>query len=402
MSYRMIPILLSVHDPKEPYHGGARATLGYLALASLLNNGKAIYIRVGSWRISETSTYTLTLQHYDKTLHIKCIEVPLLKSYTAKDSILNLYTQYLTKSIVNSLSKSKNEYALIIVGWRHFWPVTMSLRLSMLLTRKQRVMLVGIADALPGFYAREYISTHMKAVIPVAFGKLYYALIWRNIDVLIAISSDIEGKLKSLLYPNVIALRPLYVKIQSVSLTEGSEIGKHESMDMIVENVCDLSQKYRLIIFSSAPRDIIDVIAKKSSDCLFLTFQPLLDVRTPRSNNVVLIPKGIPDDILAKLYACVDLIWVHRKVMTGISMTILEALYYRKPVICNTTALRGYEDLMHTNAILPYNSLHDVSALIKLIDKYFTHIRWDSVRKVLSEETINRFMSMFKLRGYLS
>lgn len=398
MGYRVIPILLSTLDLREPYHGGARATLGYLALASLFNNNKALYVRVKPLeKEDKEATYTLTLQHYDKISHVYCIEVPLLKDYTVKSSILNPYVKHVLKAIVNFLTQS--ECVLSIISWRHFCPIASLLRLSMFLpgNKRQKIRLVGIADALPGFYSRDYISTRIyarenlkKVIIPAIFGRAYYAIVWRDFDIIIAISNDIRAKLKSLLYPNVIALYPLYVKIQSIS-SRKLNTERLELTNTIIEKVHDLSQRYELTIFSSAPLNLISVIAKRNNGYLFLTYSRSINTQVSIRGNIILIPKGISDNILSELYKSVDLVWVHREIMTGISITILEALYYQKPIVCNITALRGYEDLIHTDIIFPYYRLRDISELLKLMDKHFTYNNWRLIKKIISEDIIERF-----------
>jgi glycosyltransferase involved in cell wall biosynthesis len=141
-----------------------------------------------------------------------------------------------------------------------------------------------------------------------------------------------------------------------------------------VNEFLDKLEEFDIIVHYSGPLELLPLLAVRFPRILFTMTGPSAYyarqyVRDKERGNIVLL-HNVPDSTLKILYNKLSASIIVRPVMTGISMTALQSLYFGVPIIANKTAVLGLEDLVDR-----YNE--------KGIIKVFT--RWSELVKILRD-----------------
>ncbi|MCX8205364.1 MAG: hypothetical protein N3H31_06925 [Candidatus Nezhaarchaeota archaeon] len=198
--------------------------------------------------------------------------------------------------------------------------------------------LLLLQDALKYLFIEQLVkasSLKIRDLLIVPPARLYYLLSTAASDLSIAVSRDIELRLKNPLMRNkVYTVRPTFMLVSSSHSLETEKLTVDELPN-------------ELVIYSG-PLTILRYLASKTPAINYVVTGPsayyakhmgLGDFR-----NVHLL-HDVSDVLLSKLHEKAVIALIIRQVMTGISMTIVQELYFGKPVLVNSVAIQGLEEL---------------------------------------------------------
>jgi glycosyltransferase involved in cell wall biosynthesis len=339
-------LVISKHDLRAPFHGGARLLLSILGALSYHHN--VVYMGFTGiydnakicteFRNYLTSFYQVTLGYHYKN--------PFSIHKAASDTIR--YTNFFPDIILCA----SREYIFA----------------CKLLARKYGAILLLLQDALRYLYINSFLK---------ALAVSWYILVTVMSDVSICVTRDIENRLRKLslgFKKNIYTIRPTFMLL--------ADMGKNTNVNEFLDKL----EGFDTIVHYSGPLELLPFLAVRFPCTLFTITGPSAYyakqyVRDKECRNIVLL-HNVPDSVLKALYDKLSASIIIRPVMTGISMTVLQSLYFGVPIIANKAAVLGLEDLVNK-----YNE--------KGIIKIFT--RWGELAKTLRDLS-NRNRDDLRLR----
>ncbi len=321
-------LVLSKHDLRYPFHGAARLQLGIVSALSY--SAEILYIRSGFSKDHVVKIATTDYNNFNS--YFTQLSIPL-STYNIKLLVSKIR---FNPDIILCLSRSCYLYCKI-------------------LSKILRTPIILLHDAMRYLYLNEIIrsdssliskfSEAFKGVIALP----YYVTLTSLSDLSIAISRDIINKL-GILKNKIIYLRPPYILLKDkVSLDHSS----------IPENS----------VLYSGDVEILVKLIESFKDLSFIVTGPAayyMKRRLRPGKNLFLL-HNISDADLFKLHDKIFFAIVLRNAMTGISMTILQELFFGKPVIANDIASRGFEDFIGRGIYIA-NNFYELKNLIKKLN----------------------------------
>jgi len=339
-------LAISKHDLRAPIHGSARLLLSILGALSYYHN--VIYIgATGSY-----DDIKLLVEFRNNISSFRQITL----SYRYKNP-------FLIHEIISSTIRHISFVPDII-----FCATREHIFTCKLLAEEHDAILIMLQDALKYLY----INNPLRSLaIP------WYVFITLMSDVSICVTRDIEDKLRKIslgLKKNIYTIHPTFML-----LTETNE-------SINVDRLLDKLEKFNIIVHYSGPLEPLPLFAIKFPSMLFTITGPSAYyakqyLGDKEWKNIMLL-HNIPDSMLKILYNKVSASIIIRPVMTGISMTALQSLYFGVPIIANKTAVLGLEDLVNK---------YKEEGIIKI----FT--RWSELAKTLRDLS-NRNRDDLRLR----
>jgi len=311
-SYSILAI--SKHDLRYPVHGSARLLLSILGALSYCHD----ILYIGIRGVHSKSNYTK-------------LRTEFRGEYTSFDQITlsHHYRSYLSIfETILDINRNKDFVPdIVLCASREFFP------LCMILARKYGSVSTTLQDALRYLY----IISFLKAIaIP------WYMLITGASDLSICVTEDIEAKLRRLclgLKRDIYTIRPTFMLLAN------------KDRDSSTSYLLDQLEKLDTPIYYSGPADLLSLLASKFPYTLFIVTGPLAYhvMRSEKANKLknIMLLHNVPDNVLKIVHNKVLASVVVRPVMTGISMTILQSLYFGVPIIANEIAVLGYEDIVN-------------------------------------------------------
>jgi|GEM_PF-2970702 len=361
-------LAISKHDLRAPIHGGARLLLSILGALSYYHN--VIYIgATGSYddikllvefRNNISSFRQITLSHRYKN--------PFLIHETISSTIRHI-------SFVPDI--------IFCATREHIFTCK-------LLAEEHDAILIMLQDALKYLY----INNPLRSLaIP------WYVFITLMSDVSICVTRDIEDKLRKIslgLKKNIYTIHPTFML-----LTETNE-------SINVDRLLDKLEKFNIIVHYSGPLEPLPLFAIKFPSMLFTITGPSAYyakqyLGDKEWKNIMLL-HNIPDSMLKILYNKVSASIIIRPVMTGISMTALQSLYFGVPIIANKKAILGLEELIYKydekNIIKIFNQWSELVKILKGLedkDNYDPRLREMIIRIFNENFSPNIFNAKFNV-----
>jgi len=315
-------LALSVHDLRAPIHGSARLALSMIG-ALALKGVNVTYVRLLSGK-SEL-TRIITTSRYGDSSFLQ-LSLPYMRSTSTREYLLRLPNMVDIRKIIANVCQDSD---VVLCLDRKLFPLCKYLSMHL------RAPLILSGDAL------KYLVT-FESLTPIA--RLYYALAMALSNITITITKKLEEEAKNLsLLGNLLriqTLRPTFMLLK-----DDFRDGEREALSSLPES---------LVLYSGSP-SLLKFLAKKLSHVNFVVTGPQAYYAKiaglDRFRNVYLL-HNISDRALAELHRYITCAVVHRDAMTGISITILQEMYFGKPVIANSTAALGFEDAVESGLVL--------------------------------------------------
>jgi len=348
---------ISTRDISKPFQGDTRLILSSLG-ALALGGYEVVHLYLTPNKPREPHIIIVT--DGKKKVSIKVIEI---FSGVDENSWIGWFKCHkLIDDVTNQLYKKPGA---IICERRSIF--TLCLRLS----KYFKVPLILRIDSLKSFWAlkRARYTKNMIPVLKAPFAIASYVLMAKYADYGICVTKVLERKLRRLGIKNVTTIEPTYLTIP-------------EKNTCVSDFKLDLDKDY--VIISTKDYKVIKSIASKTPDLRYIIIG-----ETPHKSVIEGLPKNIvwagiiPDQKLIQLYKNALCTIIYRPWLSGISMTLIETLYYGRPCIINSAAL----NLMNDEDIEGVLTVDDVSTWLTLLKKFQN----DKSFKSLLETAARRF-----------
>mgnify|MGYP001626271521 CR=1 FL=1 len=330
-------LALSKNDLRYPVHGSARIHLNLVGSISSLT--QTLYLNIGSIKCDAVKIYVSDYSNFSS--QFLQVSIPdNMEIIRRLPSIISF-----TPDVILCLSREKYYIYCSI------------------LARIFKVPLILFNDAMRYLYINEIMRLgNFKFRLREAFKGVvaipYYFILTSSSDLSLTVSDDIIKKM-NLLRNKMIIVRPPYLLLKDKSSID------HR---IIPEN----------LILYSGDLNTLAKFVNEFRDLNFVVTGPLAYYARNvfhRRDNLLLLP-NISDADLVKLHEKIKLAIVLRNVMTGISMTILQELFFGRPVIANLIAVRGFEDFIGKGVYIAKNIEELKSLVINIYrnEDQYTHI----------------------------
>jgi hypothetical protein len=326
-------LAISKHDLRAPIHGSARLLLSILGTLSYYHN--VIYIgATGSY-----DDIKLLVEFRDNITSFR--QITLSRHYR---------NPFLIHEIISRIIRRINFVPDII-----FCATREHIFTCKLLAEEYDAILIMLQDALRYLY----INNPLRSL-----AITWYTFVTLMSDVSICVTRDIEDKLRKIglgLKKNIYTIRPTFMLLTDIN----------ESIN--VNGLLNKLEKFNMIVHYSGPLELLPLLAIKFPSILFTITGPSAYyakqyLGDKEWKNIMLL-HNIPDSMLKILYNKVLASIIIRPVMTGISMTALQSLYFGVPIIANKTAILGLDDLIdkynEKNVIKIFNQWSELVKILK-------------------------------------
>lgn len=313
---------VSFQDLRKPFHGGSRLVLSSLGALALAGH-KVLHVGMG-----------------DKKYHVLSVtdgkRKATIKTKKVFDGNISQAGWFKYKRFrAKILSVIEDEPDIIICESRPLFLLCSEL------SRALKIPWVIRVDALRSLFCREIyrITRRLGELIIAPWAITSYVWITKRADLGICVSKILERKLRQLLVSNIRTVRPTH-------LTLVDENPQLRALDLIPED----------FVLYSGPLKVLFDIASKASKTAWVTIRakvtPFSPAKPKLANNIIQLG-GVSDQELTHVYERAKCVLIYRSwPVTGISMTLVEALRFGKPSIVNSNAIIGLEDSANLGKVI--------------------------------------------------
>lgn len=173
-----------------------------------------------------------------------------------------------------------------------------------------------------------------KEAPPALLALPFYVATTLASNASIAVSESIKS-FGSLINRRIHVVRPTFMLLNDAHDTPSEKLSK---LDELLEE----------LVLYSGPLGTLRYIASKTSNINYVITGPsAYYAKLSGLNNFsnIYLLHNISDQLLSKLHDKIALAIIIRNVMTGISMTAIQELYFGKPLLINTVALQAWKSL---------------------------------------------------------
>lgn len=317
-------LALSLQDPRIPIHGGARLHLS-IAGALAMVGANVVYMA--------PSTSTEVKLIYVRTRHGSS-QFTLLKAPFRINSLASL-------NIIKNLLK--------IYKFNLNFILCLDRRLFLLckgLSNLLGVPLISLMDAPRYMHTKELLSIGAgpTEALKTPAGLAFYHLVVLMSDYTIAPSSYVEEKLQ-LLAGKITAIEPTFVLLDGKS-----DILPPTRIDELPDELVLLSAPLKMSLYLILKTKANFVVTGPSAYYL----RHFLSSRGVGLGNVYLL-HNINDRDLERLHNKVALAVIARPALTGISITLLQELYFHKPILTDANTANKLNGLMTSGGVMVNN-----------------------------------------------
>jgi hypothetical protein len=321
-------LALSKHDLRYPFHGAARLQLGLVS--ALSSSVETLYIKSGFSKDYVVKIATTDYNNFNS--HFIQLSIPI-----SIDNIKRLTNKmHFTPDIIFCLSRDHYLHCMI-------------------LAKIFRDPLILLNDAMRYLYLNEIIKSGGSVTFRLREASIgmiaipYYIMLTSLSNLPIAVSKDIIEKMR-LLKNKIVCLRPPFILLKD-----------KPSLD---HNIIPVNS----ILYSGDIETLIKLIEIFKELNFIVTGPMAFHIKSILySKNNLFLLHNISDADLVKLHEKIKFAIVLRNSMTGISMTILQELFFGKPIIANNIATRGFEDFIGRGIYIARN-LDELKILIKKLN----------------------------------
>ena len=353
-------LAVSIHNLKYPFHGSARLQLSMLGALSLTGS-RIVYLNVASNASSME-------------------EVPVISRYGV--------ASFKQANLSGTISQNQIKYLRVMPAVKDILNYTdpniilcfsrQTFLLCKMLSLKLNIPLVTLHDAMRYLYVNQLIRASLLGAkeVPSALLALpFYVATTLASNASIAVSENIKSSFGSLINRRIHVVRPTFMLLNDAHDTPSEKLSK---LDELPEE----------LVLYSGPLGTLRYIASKTPNINYVITGPsAYYAKLSGLNNFsnIYLVHNISDQLLSKLHDKIALAIIIRNVMTGISMTAIQELYFGKPLLTNAVALQGLEELKHQGIA---NVSDDVLKLTSCLGEVLKNKR---LREELEHKSLNFF-----------
>ncbi len=335
----MVKVLaISNQDLRHPFHGSARLQLSLLG-ALALTNSEVLYVNVASNGFSQQNIRVTS--SFGRT-SFKQINIPGMTTSN--------YAKYLKSlNVLEGLLDIKPEVLFCLS--RH------TIILCKILSKKLGVPLILLHDALRYLYLHQLLrstKTRIKEVFYSVPALISYAIITLLSSASLSVSEDFKLYFNKLLLKNKIyEIKPTFMLLND-----------HDCNSQEMEDLSTLPED---LFLYSGPLWILKYIASKTPRLNYVVTGPVaFNVKNQMHNRLKNIHPlhNICDIQLCELHKRIRAAVILRESMTGISMTVVQELYFGKPIIANSIAISGIRGLKDVRGISVVDNIPKLLTLL--------------------------------------
>ncbi|CCC81997.1 hypothetical protein [Thermoproteus tenax] len=331
-------LALSIHNLKTPVHGGARLTLSVLGALSYSHT--VLHLGLTG---SEVKYDKITVKYRRYATSFDQLLIPN-RIYFMKSELQLANSLKMADAVVSLIARIKYDPEIILCGDRGLFA------LCKLLSNKLNSKLVMMQDAL-----RYVFIKNLKTPFAISF----YAMTVLNSDASIAVSQPVAETLRKI----TLRSRKVFTIIPTFMLLYDNHREESHQINTGVDNA----------LLYSGPTELLIPLARAFPQINFVVTGPLAYYTMPLVKSYglknIYLYHNVPDSLLEKINESVTASLIIRNEMTGISITILQSLYFGNPVVANPLAIRGYENLIrkHKELIQNVKIFNNLNQLLQLI-----------------------------------
>jgi len=337
-------LALSIHDLRYSNHGNARLSLSTLG-AMALGDTEVLYLNVAAREDSMSRLYVRS--RYGKT-HFKFICL-------SSDGISQNPASYLNlKSVITELCEAPH---VILCEDRRL------VLLCKTLSIKYEVPIMLRLDSLKYLYYKDLLKSSTSKLselskVPLAIAS-YIA--WTAIsDAAICVSKYMEAKFRSLGCSNVRTVEPTFMLLDRTS-------------DLLSSQRVDLNELPSNLVLCSCPKKLAIYLASKTPEVSYVITGPSAFYTREFLKNLKSRPRNlfflwnIGDSLLEELHKKVKLAVIARPLLTGVSMTHVQELYFGLPAIVDSNVASSLNDVSRSGAIVVEDNYLKWPSIVKTL-----------------------------------
>jgi glycosyltransferase involved in cell wall biosynthesis len=342
-------LVVGIQDPRYPIHGSARLTLAVLHALSL--NGHRIHY-IASWGNTRTEMTNI-----------------ITRSRFGKSSLLMIKISRIKRpsDFINIIQTLRSDYYYLLCLDRRY---TLACKY---LSNKLGIPMITYMDSPPYLHRERLVGIKDYLARPVALA--WYITIGYLSDITMCVSEYIEDYLHTW-GVRAITIEPTFALLDETndSLKENND--SNYEVEEINNNTILCSCPHDLAILTALRNPNLPIIITGPGAYYLKEYLKMKQISREKVRNVYLM-HNVGDKTLEELHEKVIMSLIARPALSGISMTLIQELYFGKAVITDTNTTSRIRGLTEAGAVIVNDDYREWPNLIKKVirnDKYIDEL----------------------------